>query len=173
MLQRFHDSVAGFYDTALDAEPLLVRPKSLDDNALPAGQSIAAAAMLRLYAYTGDDRWRSTAVSVVSPLAPAIARSPLGLGNLAWALQLAVEPLREVAIAGAPGADDTAALIRSVAERFDPARVLAWGPADGVPLMSDRSPVDGHAAAYVCRNFACERPVTDPAELATLLEARA
>src|SRR5579884_1090386 len=49
MLRRFHDGVAGFYDAAIDAEPLLVRPRSLDDNAVPAGQSIAAHAMLRLH----------------------------------------------------------------------------------------------------------------------------
>ena len=173
MLERFHDPVAGFYDTAQDAEPLLVRPKSLDDNAIPAGQSIAAHAMLRLYAYTGEERWYDTAVAVLSPLAPAIARSPLGLGNLAWALQLATEPVREVAVAGAPAAADTAALVRSVAERFDPVRVLAWGIADGVPLMADRTPINGHAAAYVCRKFACERPVTEPAELVALLDQHA
>jgi len=170
MLARFHDPVAGFYDTAIDAEPLLVRPKSLDDNAVPAGQSIAAHALLRLYAYTGDDRWRSTALEVISPLAPAVVRSPLALGNLAWALELAVAPVREVAIAGDPAAADTSALVRTVVERFDPVRVLAWGASDGVPLMADRTPVDGHAAAYVCRNFACERPVTEPGELAALLD---
>jgi uncharacterized protein YyaL (SSP411 family) len=171
MLERFHDPVAGFYDTAIDAEPLLVRPKSLDDNAVPAGQSIAAYAMLRLYAYTGDDRWRSTAIGVISPLAPAVQRSSLALGNLAWALELAVASVREVAIAGDPAAADTRRLVSTVTARFDPARVLAWGPADGVPLMADRTPVDGRAAAYVCRQFACERPVTGPADLVTLLEA--
>ncbi len=173
MLQRFHDPVAGFYDTALDAEPLLVRPRSIDDNAVPAGQSIAAHAMLRLHAYTGDARWHDAALSVISPLAPAVVRSPLALGNLAWALELAVTPLREVAIAGAPDAGDTQALLHTVAADFDPARVLAWGHADGVPLMADRTPVDGRAAAYVCRNFACERPVTTPEELRALLVARA
>jgi uncharacterized protein len=172
MLERFHDPVVGFYDTAIDAEPLLVRPKSIDDNAVPAGQSIAAYAMLRLHAYTGEDRWHRSALSVVSPLADAIARSPLALGNLAWALDLAVSPMREVAVAGARDGADTVALVRTVAERFDPARVLAWGDADGVPLLADRTPVGGHAAAYVCRNFACERPVTDPVELIELLEAR-
>ena len=172
MVERFHDPVAGFYDTALDAEPLLVRPKSLDDNALPAGQSIAAHALLRLHAYTGDDRWRQIAVDTVSPLADAIARSPLALGNLAWALELATSPVREVAIAGAPDAADTRALVRTVTERFDPLRVLAWGSTDGVPLMQDRTPVEGRAAAYVCRQFTCERPVTEPLELAALLDAR-
>jgi uncharacterized protein YyaL (SSP411 family) len=173
MLQRFHDSVGGFYDTALDAEPLLVRPKSIDDNAAPAGQSIAAYAMLRLHAYTGDERWHDAALDVLKPLAPAIARSPLALGNLAWALELVVSPMREVAVAGAAAADDTKILVRTVTERFDSTRVLAWGPADGVPLMADRAPVDGRAAAYVCHNFTCQRPVTDPTELVTLLESPA
>jgi uncharacterized protein len=172
MVERFCDNVGGFYDTAIDAEPLLVRPKSLDDNAVPAGQSIAAHALLRLYAYTGEDRWRRIAMEVVSPLAAAVGRSPLALGNLAWALELATAPVREVAVAGAPAAEDTAALVRTVTERFDSTRVLAWGEADGVPLMEGRTPVEGRAAAYVCRNFACERPVTEPDQLAALLDAR-
>jgi hypothetical protein len=167
MLDRFHDPVAGFYDTALDAEPLLVRPKSLDDNAVPAGQSIAARALLRLHAYTGEQRWYDTAHATVAPLAAAIARSPLGLGNLAWALQMLTFPTREVAIAGT----DSAPLRRTVAHRFDPLRVLAWGDPDSVPLLRDRPIVDGRAAAYVCRNFACERPVTSPEDLAALLDA--
>jgi uncharacterized protein YyaL (SSP411 family) len=169
MLARYHDPVAGFYDTAIDAEPLLVRPKSLDDNAVPAGQSIAAHAMLRLYAYTGEGRWQHAAHDVVAPLSTAIARSPLGLGNLAWALEMLVEPVREVAVAGDHNSTDTTTLVRTVTHRFDPLRVLAWGPQDGIPLLADRPTVDGRAAAYVCRNFACDRPVTTPDELAALL----
>jgi uncharacterized protein len=172
MLARFHDPVAGFYDTALDAEPLLVRPQTLDDNAVPAGQSIAAHALLRLHAYTGDDRWHGTARAVAGPLAAAVARSPLGLGNLAWALQMLTHPGREVAVAGDHNSETTRTLVRTTAERFDPLRVLAWGEAGGVPLLQDRPTVDGRAAAYVCRNFACERPVTEPDQLAALLDAR-
>jgi uncharacterized protein YyaL (SSP411 family) len=172
MLERFHDPVSGFYDTAIDAEPLLVRPRSLDDNAVPAGQSMAALALLRLHAYTGDERWRAPAVDVVSALAPAVVRSPLALGNLAWAMELATTPVRELAVAGEPAAADTNALLRTAFERFDSARVVAWGRPDGVPLLQDRSAVEGKAAAYVCRNFTCERPVTEPAELAALLDAR-
>jgi uncharacterized protein YyaL (SSP411 family) len=171
MLERFWDPVGGFYDTAIDAEPLLVRPKSLDDNAVPAGQSIAAHALLRLHAFTGDDRWHHTAMAVVQPLAEAVARSPLALGNLAWALDLATTPIREVAVAGEPTQDDTTTLVRTVTHRFEPALVLAWGTPDGIPLMADRTAVDGRAAAYVCRNFACERPVTTPQELTALLDA--
>jgi len=172
MLARFHDPVAGFYDTALDAEPLLVRPHSLDDNAVPAGQSIAAHALLRLHAFTGDDRWRQAAHDVVAPLAQVVARSPLGLGNLAWALQMLTGEVREVAVAGGRNSQATVQLLDAVTARFDPLRVLAWGDADAVPLLQDRPTVDGHAAAYVCRSFLCERPVTNAADLGALLDAR-
>jgi uncharacterized protein YyaL (SSP411 family) len=172
MLARYHDPVAGFYDTAIDAEPLLVRPRSLDDNAVPAGQSIAAHGMLRLYAYTGEDRWYRTAHATVAPLASAVARSPLGLGNLAWALELLTSQIREVAVSGDRNSPATQALVHTVTHRFDPLRVLAWGDADDVPLMQDRPLVDGRPAAYVCRNFACDRPVITPDELAALLDAR-
>ncbi len=173
MLRRFHDPVAGFYDTAIDAEPLLVRPRTLDDNAVPAGQSIAAHAMLRLYALTGTQRWYDAARAVVAPLAPAIARSVLGLGNLAWSLQMLTHPRREVAVAGDRNSAATLELVHAVQRRFDPLRVLAWGEPDGVPLLQDRPGIDGRAAVYVCRDFACERPVATVAELDALLAAPA
>ena len=52
---------------------------------------------------------------------------------------------------------------------FRPHLVVAGGPADGVPLLEGREPVDGRAAAYVCEQFACLRPVTEPGELEALL----
>jgi uncharacterized protein len=168
---RYLDPGAGFCDTAIDGEPLLIRPHTLDDNAVPAGQSMAAHALLRLAAYTGETRWRDAALRAVGPLAEAVSRSPLSLGNLAWALQLAVSPGREVAIAGDAGADDTKALLRVVRGRFDPLSVLAWGKADGVPLLADRPARGGHATAYVCRGFVCDAPVSDPDALRTQLDA--
>jgi uncharacterized protein len=169
MLARFHDPVAGFYDTALDAEPLLVRPQTLDDNAVPAGQSIAARALLRLHAFTGEERWHSAAYGVVAPLAQAAARNPLGLGNLGWALQLLTGEIREVAVSAGDDHNAALPLLRAITHRFDPLRVLAHGDPDGVPLLQDRPLVDGRPAVYVCRNFACERPVTTPSELEGLL----
>jgi uncharacterized protein len=52
---------------------------------------------------------------------------------------------------------------------FRPHLVLAGGAADGVPLLQDRPPVQGRAAAYVCERFACKAPVTEPEELERLL----
>ena len=173
MVARFHDPAAGFHDTALDAEPLLVRPRTLEDNAVPAGQSLAAIALLRLAALTGEEPWRAIGEATVRPLAEAVARSPQALANLGWALELAVTPPREVAVAGDPAGADTAALLGVVRQRFDPVRVLAWGPADGVPLLEGRVAVGGRATAYVCRAFACEAPTGDPEVLAAQLAGAA
>ena len=74
--------------------------------------------------------------------------------------------MREVALVG----PDRAALERVVRGSFRPRIVLAGGEEDGVPLLAGREPVDGRAAAYVCERFACRRPVTEPDELAALLD---
>jgi uncharacterized protein YyaL (SSP411 family) len=171
MTTRFRDPVAGFYDTAVDGEPLLVRPRTLDDNAVPAGQSMAAVALLRLAALTGDDRYRAAALGVVAPLASAVARTPLAFGNLAWALELAVRDLREVAIAGPADDAETGALLEVVRGRWDPTVVLAWGEPDGIPLLCDRPAVAGRPTAYVCRGFVCDRPVSDPQALRAQLKS--
>jgi uncharacterized protein YyaL (SSP411 family) len=81
------------------------------------------------------------------------------------ALDFHLSPIREVALAG----EDISALARVVRARFRPHLVLAGGAADGVPLLEHRTPVDGRAAAYVCKRFVCQAPVTDPEELERLL----
>jgi uncharacterized protein YyaL (SSP411 family) len=172
MVNRFYEPVAGFYDTAIDGDPLLVRPRTLDDNAVPAGRSTAALALLRLSLLSGEARWREVAERTVAPLASAIGRAPVGLGNLAWALDLALADTREVALAGDAGAADTGAMVRAVLDGWNPWRVLAWGEADGVPLLADRPALDGRATAYVCRGFACDAPTTAVEELRAALEVR-
>ena len=172
MVERFFEPTAGFYDTAIDGDPLLVRPRTLDDNAVPAGRSTAALVLLRLSLLSGEGRWRDVAERTVAPLASAIGRAPVGLGNLAWALDLALADTREVAIAGEGGAEDTRAMVRAVLGTWNPWRVLAWGEADGVPLLDGRPAVGGRATAYVCRGFVCDAPTTAVEELSAALEVR-
>ncbi|MFN2582753.1 MAG: thioredoxin domain-containing protein [Candidatus Dormibacteria bacterium] len=169
ILERYRDDDGMYYDTASDAEALIVRPRSIDDNPVTAGQSAAASAFLRLHAFTGEHSWRERAMEIVTPLAPAVARAPLALSGLAAAMEFALAPVREIAIAGDPRAPATRELRDAVWHRFDPLRVLAWGRDDGVPLLHDLPAPDGAAAAYVCRNFVCDTPVTDAASLRALL----
>jgi uncharacterized protein YyaL (SSP411 family) len=167
-VRRFSDGGV-LYDTASDAEPLVVRPRSLDDNPIPAGQSALAGALLRVAALTGAAWYRERADEIMGPMADVVARSPLALGSLACAMDRAQATSREVAIVGPVDDPRTLALADIVHRRWLPDTVLAWGEGADVELLAARPLVDGQPAAYVCESFACQRPLTEPAQLAALL----
>jgi uncharacterized protein YyaL (SSP411 family) len=171
IVQQHRDDDGAYYDTAADAEPLIVRPRTIDDNPVSAGQSVAANLFCRLHAFTGDERWRERALEIIAPLATVVARAPLAVSGLAAAMELAVGPMREIAIAGARPDPATTAMVAVVQRRFDPLRVLAWGDSGEVPLLDDRPAIDGVSTAYVCRGFVCRAPVTDPVALERELTA--
>jgi uncharacterized protein YyaL (SSP411 family) len=166
-LRRFEDGGV-LYDTASDAEPLLVRPRTIDDNPIPAGQSVLASALLRIAAIDGDSAARHDAETIMAPFTAVVARSPLALSSLACAMDRAQARSREIAIVGPTGDPRTAALLAVVHRQWLPDSVLAWGDSDNA-LLSDRTMVDGAPAAYVCESFACQRPVTEPHQLAETL----
>ncbi|HKE99647.1 MAG TPA: thioredoxin domain-containing protein [Actinomycetes bacterium] len=162
----------GFFQTGTDAEALVVRPRELLDNAVPAGNSVAAEVLLRLALLTGDAGLEATGASALRLVAQAMERAPTLTGYALGALDLYLGGAREIAIVGDPAAAGTRALVEVVWERYLPAKVLAAAPAgDGpaaelAPLLRGRPAVDGRATAYVCERFACRRPVTTPADLA-------
>jgi uncharacterized protein len=166
MIERFADEEnGGFFETSSDHEQLVARRKDLEDNPIPAGNSSAAYGLLRLAALTGEHDYEQRAVGVFRLLHKVAFRHPQAFAHLLQAMDFHFAPVKEVALAG----DDTRALERVVRSRFRPHIVLAGGQSDGVPLLEGRHPVEGRAAAYVCENFACRRPVTEPAELESLL----
>jgi uncharacterized protein YyaL (SSP411 family) len=174
ILARFGDpDNGGFFSTSDDHEALLTRRKDLEDTPIPSGASSAAFGLLRLAALTGEHAYERAAVSqlrLVHELAP---RQPLAFGHLLAAIDFYASPTREVALVG----PDRGPLERVVRGAFRPHIVLAGGarahpaePGVGVPLLDGRAPVDDRATAYVCEHFACRAPVTEPAELAALLD---
>ncbi|MFN2452544.1 MAG: thioredoxin domain-containing protein [Candidatus Dormibacteria bacterium] len=163
-IARFHEPGDGWYDTARDTAPLTVRPRTIDDNPIPAGQSTMARVLLRLHGLTGEHRLAELAEAIVAPLAPVVARSPLGLASLAEALELLVRPMREVAVVGDPRDPATERLLQVVHGGFHPEAVLAWGGGD-IPLLTGRPEVGGLPTAYVCTGFSCRAPVTEPDQL--------
>jgi hypothetical protein len=173
ILEHFSADAGGFHDTADDAEALFARPRNLQDNAIPSGGSMATTVLLRLAALTGEGRYRSAAERALLPIVGIAAQHPTGFGQWLQAFQLASAPIDEIAIVGDPERDDTAALLTVARSGFHPNRVMALSavPADSVvPLLRDRTAIDGRATAYLCRDFACQRPTADPAELADQLE---
>jgi len=169
VLDAFAASDGGFYDTAADAEPLVVRPRELGDNASPAGTSAAAAALLTYAAVTGSARHRAAAEHAAGSAAGLVRQAPrFGGWTLAVAEALIAGPV-EVAVIGAEGDPARERLHRAALALTTPGTVVvAADPArvGDVPLLTGRGLVDGRAAAYVCRGFVCQRPVTDPEALA-------
>ena len=176
MLRLFwDDQLDGFYDTGHDHEKLIVRPRNLYDNAVPCGTSVAIEALLRLAVLTGETSYESRALTALRPLADLLGRHPTAFGRFLCALDFHLGPKVEVALVTPNG--DAGPLAAEVFGRFLPNRVVAGmiagdaGAAAGMPLLQGRVLIDGKATAYVCRNYACELPVTDRAALARQLEA--
>ncbi|MGV9528501.1 thioredoxin domain-containing protein [Streptomyces cellulosae] len=176
ILARFQDAESGaLYDTASDAERLIRRPQDPTDNAAPSGWTAAAGALLGYAAHTGSESHRTAAeraLGVVKALGPRVPRF------IGWGLAVAEAVLdgpREVAVVGR-GTDDpaTAELHRTALLGTAPGAVVAVGTegSDEFPLLADRPLVDGAPAAYVCRNFTCDAPTTDPDRLRAALGGR-
>jgi uncharacterized protein YyaL (SSP411 family) len=167
MADRFGDDErGGFYETSSDHERLVARRKDMEDHPIPAGNSSAAYGLLRLAALTGEHEYEKRAVGVFRLLHQVVGRHPQAFAHLLQGLDFHFASVKEVALVG-PGREPLEEVVRS---RFRPHLVLAGGEAGGVPLLQGREPVAGRAAAYVCENFACQRPVTEPGDLAALLD---
>jgi uncharacterized protein YyaL (SSP411 family) len=177
MIRLFHDGErGGFFQSGSDAEELVVRGKELYDNAVPSGNSAAAEVLQRLGLLTGDSELERVGLSCLRLVRDLMVNAPSGFGLALSALDLYLASAREVAIVGDPEDERTMGLVGEYWRRYLPNAVLAVGhpgaAADTgvVPLLAGRTGVDGRPAAYVCERFVCLRPVTEPAELAILLE---
>jgi uncharacterized protein YyaL (SSP411 family) len=150
----------GFYMAPADGEQLVARTKDVDDNPIPSGNSMLAFVLLRLARIYGDDELERRAVAVLRLVRPQLGRTPSFFAWALCALDLHFATPREIAIVGRPD-DDVA---RAALAGYDPNAVVAFGPADGVPLLEGKTAVDGKPTVYVCERFACQAPVTNPAE---------
>ena len=172
MVDLFWDAAAGqFYDTGADHEELVVRPRDLTDNAVPAGSSMAASVLLKLAVVTGDGDLERRAVEAMRSARAVMERFPTGAGHWLCALDFYLSTPKEIAVAGDRTATDTKALLAEVYRSFLPNRVLvgldgAEGASARSPLMEGRTMLNGRATAYVCRQYVCGLPVNDPEALA-------
>jgi uncharacterized protein len=178
-LARFGTGTGGFYDTADDGEQLIYRPSDVADGPSPSGTFAVADALLSYSALTGSVRHRDAAIAALSSLPDLAARFPRAAGSgLATAEAVLSGPV-EIAIAG-PATPHRAELHRVALMAAPPGAVIAVGAGaagngDGevagaqIALLAGKGPVDGQAAAYVCRNFSCQAPVTEPDQLRSAL----
>jgi uncharacterized protein YyaL (SSP411 family) len=147
----------GFFLTPADGEALVARKKDFDDHPTPSGNSMLAFVLLRLARIYGDDNLERLAVGVFRLIVNGLRRAPSAFGWALCALDLHFSPPRELAILAEPGDE----IARAALAAWQPNAVVAFGPADGVPLLEGKRRVDGKPTVYVCENFACRAPATD------------
>ncbi len=168
-IQLFGAPDGGFFATGTDAVALITRPMNLTDNPTPSDNSLMAEALQMLAAYTGDTSLAAHLQGVYRAAGRIIEQAPAAVGHLLAVALSGFDGPKEVAIVG------EAAVRRSLEaviwERFRPDCVMAAAdePHPLVPLLVNRTAPEGSARAYVCRNFVCELPISDPPTLRTAL----
>jgi uncharacterized protein len=176
MIEEFWDDEgAGFFFTGKSHENLIVRSKDYFDNAIPAGNSVAANVLLRLAILTNNERYRNLAQAAFGEMAETARRYPSAFGYALSAMDFFLSNPKEIAILGHDAAD-IQPLLREAWRKYRPNKVVApgfVGDAEAVktlPLLQDRPLLDGQATAYVCQHYTCKQPVNQVEALAAELD---
>ncbi len=178
MLADFIDQESGsFYSTAIDHEELIMRYQDGADGATPSGNAVAASALARISYHLDRPDLRHAAVRAIEAYGPTISRHPRAFAKSLCTADFLLEGPIELAFVGVSGSDDLESLQRRVAKHYLPNRIQAVldpEAAEGaaaLPLLQGKTMVNGRAALYVCRDFACQAPVTDPAAVGPQLDS--
>jgi len=178
MLKEFEDSASGgFFATAAGNDHLVMRLKDDYDGAEPSGNSVAIANLLRVAQITGGNAFRAVAMRALGAFSSRLASAPVALPRMLAAAAMALSKPGQIIISGRRDAPATRALLEEVQRHYVPDRALLLvddqsraALARHAPEVQAMQPVHGEPAAYVCENFACALPVTDPVQLGELLE---
>ncbi|MDZ8118420.1 thioredoxin domain-containing protein [Pontiella agarivorans] len=164
------DAGGGYFMTADDAEALIVRPKELYDGAIPSGNSVQLYNLLKLARLTGNPKLEQKALKTGAAFCGVIERSPSSFAQALTALQFAVGETVEVVVVG--GKEEARPMIEYLHSVYQPGRVMLHKDADHAdqlaviaPFTKEQQMIDGKPTVYICRNFACEKPVNTLEEL--------
>jgi len=174
VLAHFADNDnGGFFDTADDHEPLVTRPKSLQDNATPCGNSMAARTLFLLAAYTGEAKYYDSGVRALAGLQGPLSQYPAAFAHWLGALEFITSTPKEVAIIGALNDPTTMDMLQTLFSPYRPNQVVAVATeataATHPELVHGRPMLEGKTTAYICQNFTCQQPVTTVSVLETML----
>ncbi|PYJ65869.1 MAG: thioredoxin domain-containing protein [Verrucomicrobia bacterium] len=175
----FDEKNGGYFSTSGKDESVFLRMKDDNDGAEAAASSVAALNLLRLAQFRDDpaaagaERARKT----IDAFATTLSHFPSAMPLMLVALDYSLSKPRQIVIAGKRDAPETKALVKEVHRHFLPNTVLFLADgAEGQGYIGEKneairamSPIDGKPAAYVCENFTCKAPVTDPKQLGDLL----
>jgi uncharacterized protein YyaL (SSP411 family) len=181
MLTHFWDGEkGGFYFTADDVAIILTRKKEIYDGAIPSGNAVAMLNLLRLARLTARPELEKKAAHISRTFSSAVSQSPGAFTQLMIALDFALGPAYEVVIVGNPNAEDTKAMVKTLRKTFAPSKVVLFRPADEATadithlaaFTKDLASINNKTTAYVCRDFRCELPTTEPQQMLRLLEGK-
>ena len=173
-LAHFSGLDGTFFDTADDAEALLYRPHNPADAAVPSGAAAIAGALLTasvLAPADSADRYGQAAEAAMTAAGDHVRRLPSLAGHWLTVAEAAAHGPIQVAVSGQQS-DPVRDVLTAAARRAAPGgAVIVAGPPDapGLPLLASRPLIAGAPAAYICRGFVCDRPVTSEAELVSAL----
>jgi len=163
----FSDESGAFYLTPADGEALLLRPRESGDGAIPSGNSVELMNLVRLSRITADAAYETAAKALLRSVSDDVALAPSASTHLLSGLGFLLGPSQEIVLAGR----DVAEMRRAVYARYAPNKVVLHRPpgeariTEIAPYTEQQLPIRGKATAYVCTNFMCRLPVTDPARV--------
>ena len=171
------DKSGGYFSTSGRDKSVVLRMKDDNDSAEPAASSVAALNLLRLAQFRDDKQIEEQGKKTINAFSATLSRFPSAMPQMLVALDFSLNKPRQIVVAGKPDAPETKALLAQVHRLFLPNKILLLADgAEGQKYLGEKneairamSMVDGKSAAYVCENFTCKAPVTDPAELRKLL----
>jgi uncharacterized protein YyaL (SSP411 family) len=170
MIHYFWDNDrGGLFLYGKDGEQLITRPKEVYDGAMPSGNSVAALNFLRLARLTGNEKLEKKAEQQLQYFSAVINESPAGYTYFLMAAMFALYPTKEIVVVGDKQREDTQKMVSVLHSEYLPMGVslLYSGDDDDTlerlaPFVKGQRMVDGKATAYICQNFSCQNPVTDP-----------
>jgi uncharacterized protein len=174
----FDEKSGGYFTTSGKDASVLLRMKDDNDGAEPAASSIAGLNLFRLSQFRDDKQMAERARKTIDAFAAILSHFPSAMPQMLVALDYSLSKPRQIVIAGKKDTLEMKALVKEAHRHFLPKTIwlLADG-AEGQKYLGERneaihamSTVDGKPAAYVCENFTCKAPVTDPKQLAELLD---
>jgi len=173
--EKFAADNGAFYDTAEDAEKLIVRQISGYDGVEPSGNSAAAMAFLKLSAYDVDPKWEEKGLGILTVFQEDLMEYGLNSPYMMQAAHYFLAGAKEIAVIGKRNDAGTEEFLTAIRKGFFPQAVFAFAYEDeiattSVKLLQGQKLVDGQAAAYVCRRGTCLAPVTTVKELQALLD---
>jgi uncharacterized protein YyaL (SSP411 family) len=175
----FDEKNGGYFSTSGKDVSVVLRMKDDNDSAEPAASSITALNLLRIAQFRDDKKLDERARRTIDAFAPTLSHFASAMPQMLVAVDFSLSKPRQIVIAGKIDSEQTRELLKEVHRHFLPNKILILADGgEGQKFFSEKneaigamSPVDGKPAAYVCENFTCKAPVTDPKALRDLLSS--